>query len=129
MKKSSGLTEITRHVLEELEKSAQPFPGMPIPGMPPGGVPGAYADPAAAQKPAGKGSKMEERLSNLEAAVAEILKKLNMADPEKALADTITQQANAGAGASAAPAAMPAGPMDPMSIQALQQLKMGMLVD
>ncbi len=106
--------------------AAMPQPGA-VPGMPqaapamPGQVPG---QPAAAPQQSAKG-KAEERLANLEAAVAEILKELKMANPEQALADTVSQQP----GAQTPPPGpvMPSGPMDPMAGQAIQQMKMGRL--
>lgn len=107
----------------------QPAPVAAQPGMPQV-QPGMPMQPGAPQA-GGKGGKAqsEERLANLEAAVAELLQAGGMADPEKALAAKITQQPGAQAPAAGAGGPIVAqGPLDPMGAAAMQNMKFGELI-
>jgi len=79
------------------------------------------------------GQDVEERLGSIEAALAQVLEVLNLASPDKAVADAITQSAkpkadvmSAGSGSAAdASAAMPPmGLMDPNAGAAMGELQM-----
>ena len=132
------LHSLATDVLGELEKRADPVldaamqQQMPQQSMPPAQPQMVQPAQQPMQQAPAKGNKsqmLEERLANLEAAMAEVLKRSGMADPEKALAAQISQQPGAQPPAPGTGPVVAAGPLDPNGMQAMQQMKMGAVLD
>lgn len=96
------------------------------------GIGGQGGGQGAGKGKGGKSAEMEERISAIEGALAEIMQHMGLANPTEALAGAITQSAassgfgpgsgQSSPGAGSAPAA--AGPMDPAANEALGQVQL-----